>query len=294
MRIKRNHDEMSSFIYILVRFLRYFIICCFMAFFASGSIVGPILCMIMTAVETLFILFRTIYVDPFYLLFKLVENLFLFLLDIIYIIIFATANQWSLPSYLNLGYVANAFIIVLLINASLRALYILYLKIRTFCGRNYRLDRAYNTSSFGFDYKPAPVMEMARLSGIQNAGVMGSAGMLPPAMMGNNMGAGYGGIGVPFGGFGGSMNMIGGNIGSNMMIQNPMRTSTTTIMNQGANYGINTIGMNANPITTIPPAPMKMSVVNNVNGPFGLNQGFSQQAISAEVLPTTSVHRIRQ
>lgn len=224
MRIKRNHDEMSSFIYILVRFFRYFIICCFMAFFASGSIVGPILCLIMTAVETLYIIFRSIYIDPFYLLFKLVENLFLFLLDIIYIIIFATANQWSLPSYLNLGYVANAFVIVLLINASLRALYILYLKLRTFCARNYRLDRAYNNTSFGFDYKPTPVMEMTRLSGVNNMGVgMGGAGfgggfegfggtqvVGPPIV--NNMNMGFGGIQQPSIPIGGNINMMGGNM----------------------------------------------------------------------------------
>ena len=121
-----------------------------------------------------------------------------------------------------MGYVANAFIIVLLINASLRALYILYLKIRTFCGRNYRLDRAYNTSSFGFDYKPTPVMEMTRLSGMGGMGGMGMSGMGmgmgmggtqiigPPIPVNNmNIGMGVGGIQGPAMGMGTNMNMIG-------------------------------------------------------------------------------------
>ena len=80
------------------------------------------------------------------------------------------------------------------------------------------------------------------------------------------------------------------------MIQNPIRTSSIGMINQGAGYGINTmnamnIGTNQiNQITTLPPAPM----VNNIGGNFGLNQGFSQQNIITESIPATTVRRVRQ
>lgn len=116
---------------------------------------------------------------------------------------------------------------------------------------------------------------------------------------------------VPLGG-NMNMNMMGGNVIENnmMMMDNPIRTSTTTIMNQGGNFavnpiplntgmnmgmGMNTGGMTMNQITTVPTNPIRTSIVNNIGGNFGYTQaGFGQQGFVAETLPTTSVHRIRQ
>lgn len=97
-----------------------------------------------------------------------------------------------MPTFLNLGYIADAFIIVLLINASLRALYLLYLKIRMFCARNYRLDRAYNPASLGYNYQGGTAIEMGLMPGPQKFGV-------PSRVLANNVGLGLHSGVVPMG-----------------------------------------------------------------------------------------------
>lgn len=199
--------------------------------------------------------------DPFLLIFKLVENIFLFLLDIIYIVIFATANHWSLRSYLNLGYVADAFIIVLLINASLRAIYLLYLKIRLFCSRNYRLDRAYNPASLGYDYRSPGAVEMALLPGPQkygvpsrilinsNVDVIGANQVVPIPMTGNQMILNSGANGI------GGMGLGVTNTGGFIVPQNQVME-----MNMVQQPMIHPMGVNQ--ITSI---PMGVNMVNNLS-----------------------------
>jgi hypothetical protein len=132
-----------------------------------------------------------------------------------------------------------------LINASLRALYLLYLKIRVFCGRNYRLDRAYNPASLGYDYQGGTAIEMGLMPGPQKFGV-------PSRVLTNNVGLGLHSGVIPTGA---EIQMMGmGGMGG-------MNTFANSAAISGGGFGmLPTQGvqmpiaqqMNINQITTIP------------------------------------------
>lgn len=53
-----------------------------------------------------------------------------------YIVMWASSNQWPIQDYLNVGFVADAFVVLMIVTASLRAVYLGYLKVERYRKRH--------------------------------------------------------------------------------------------------------------------------------------------------------------
>lgn len=74
-KISSIAEKTSYYLYIAVRFGRYFFYALFIAVFIYRDIIGPIILIAFTLVEIIYILKFKVYRDKLYLIFKLIENL---------------------------------------------------------------------------------------------------------------------------------------------------------------------------------------------------------------------------
>lgn len=69
-RIKKSQDEYDSFIYIIVKFLRLFMYAFFGAMLVGQQIAAPVIMMVSTVLEYVYVLSKEIYLDRLLLVFK--------------------------------------------------------------------------------------------------------------------------------------------------------------------------------------------------------------------------------
>jgi hypothetical protein len=130
------------FIYIATRFYIIFLVLLVVAIPAYrynplGSLIPLIIIFI---VDLIYVIAARIYTDPFLLTFKIIENCSLIILEILMLAMYGRGRNMGQTSFFSLGYACVAFIILMLINASIRLIYLIYARVMMFLETKYALD----------------------------------------------------------------------------------------------------------------------------------------------------------
>lgn len=96
-KISSLGEKTSYYMYIAVRFGRYFFYALFIAVFIYRSIIGPVILLAITFLEMIYIIKFKVYRDKLYLLQKLIENLAFIVLEILLLIVYGFADDTITP-----------------------------------------------------------------------------------------------------------------------------------------------------------------------------------------------------
>lgn len=90
--------------------------------------------------DIIYVVCARIYTDPFCLAFKIIENSCLIILEILMLAMYGRGRYMGQTSFFALGYACVAFIVIILINASFRLIYLIYARVMMFLQAKYMLD----------------------------------------------------------------------------------------------------------------------------------------------------------
>ena len=137
-KISSIADETSYYLYIAVRFGRYFFYALFIAVFVYQNIIGPVILMAVSILEIIYIVNFDIYRDKVYLMFKIIENVGFVIVEILLLIVYGFSDDTiNKDGFVSIGYGISSLFILMIINGIARFIYLGYKKIRDFITGRY-------------------------------------------------------------------------------------------------------------------------------------------------------------
>ncbi len=158
-KISSIAEKTSYYLYIAVRFGRYFFYAVFIAVFIFQNIIGPVILMAATLLEIIYIINFKIYRDKVYLMFKLIENFGFIVLEILLLIIYGFSDDTiSKEGFSAVGYGLDSLYILMIINGVARFIYLAYKKLYEFFKGRY--DYGEKGELQNYDQKSPVTMEL--------------------------------------------------------------------------------------------------------------------------------------
>lgn len=140
-RIKKSQDEYESFVYIVFKMFRLFVCALAIALLYNQQIAGPVVMLIVTILELLYVLTKEIYLSWVLRVGKVIENCLFICLEIIYIVMWIQSDRSTTDVYLGIGFLACAIVIAIVVVNIIKAVYFAYAKIDDFLMRQKKSDR---------------------------------------------------------------------------------------------------------------------------------------------------------
>lgn len=125
-------DKPKFYLYVGIRTVRLFSYAIFIAILVNQSIIGPVLLIFINLVDAAVSFFLKIYRTGAYLLTRIIENLLLIIAAILCMIIYGFSDRDTLDptGYEDLGYGLTTVFVLIIINATVRFLYLTFKKIQ--------------------------------------------------------------------------------------------------------------------------------------------------------------------
>lgn len=145
-RIKKSQDEYESFVYVVFKMVRLLICALAIALLYNQQIAGPVVMLIVTVLELLYVLTKEIYLSWVLRIAKVAENGLFMGLEVIYIVMWTQSDRSSTNVYLGIGFLASAIVIGIVVINIIKAVYFGYAKIEDFLVRQKKTERKGNNA----------------------------------------------------------------------------------------------------------------------------------------------------
>jgi hypothetical protein len=126
-----SENKFKYYSYVLLRFLRYFVIVLFINAFTDHQIVAPVILIFANIIEIIYVVsLRIFYSSVLGAVLKVTENLLFIAIEVSLLFVYGLSNNARDSDFLNLGYALNVLYVIVIMVALLKIGYYGYHKFR--------------------------------------------------------------------------------------------------------------------------------------------------------------------